>query len=191
MAINAWPLPAVTASLCAGVQPRVAESFEGLFAREYPKLVAIAYRVLGDRYEAEDVAQEVLLQFHRKHSPDASYAPGWLHAAAVHAALNVLRGNRRRITRETAHAIVQQDQAADAASNHPERAAEEAEQRQQVRMALSRLAKRTAAVLALRYSGLSYVEVAAALGVKVGQVGTMLRRAEAMLRKEVQRGASN
>ena len=44
---------------------------------------------------------------------------------------------------------------------------------------------RSAAVLALRYSGLSYAEVAAALGVGVGQVGTMLRRAEAALRKEI------
>ncbi len=184
MAINAWPLPAVTASLGAGVQRRVPDPFEGLFAREYPKLVGIAYRVLGDRHEAEDVAQEVFLEFHRKHSADASYATGWLHAAAAHAALNVLRGNRRRMARETAHAIAQQDQAVDAAS-HPERAAEEAEQRRQVRTALSRLPKRSAAVLALRYNGLSYAEVAAALHVKVGQVGTMLRRAEAMLRKEV------
>jgi RNA polymerase sigma-70 factor (ECF subfamily) len=41
-------------------------------------------------------------------------------------------------------------------------------------------------VLALRYSGLSYAEVAEAMGIGVGQVGTVLRRAEARLKREVQ-----
>ncbi|TME54766.1 MAG: RNA polymerase sigma factor, partial [Chloroflexi bacterium] len=48
-----------------------------------------------------------------------------------------------------------------------------------------------AAALAMRASGLSYAEVAQALGVGIGQVGTLLRRAEASLRKEVTRGTSN
>ena len=61
----------------------------------------------------------------------------------------------------------------------------EDEQRQEVRQALARLPKKSATVLALRYSGLSYAEVAAALGVKTGQVGTLLRRAETALRKEM------
>ena len=52
-----------------------------------------------------------------------------------------------------------------------------------VRAALSRLPRHSATVLVLRHSGLSYAEVADATGVKVGQVGTMLRRAEAALRK--------
>jgi len=32
---------------------------------------------------AEDVAQEVFLQLHRRHAADASYAAAWLHAAAA------------------------------------------------------------------------------------------------------------
>jgi RNA polymerase sigma-70 factor (ECF subfamily) len=39
----------------------------------------------------------------------------------------------------------------------------------------------------LRYSGLSYGEVSEAMGIGIGQVGTMLRRAEAALRKEIER----
>jgi len=57
----------------------------------------------------------------------------------------------------------------------------------EVRQALRKLPQRTAALLMLRYSGLSYAEVATALGVKVGNVGTLLRRAEEALRKEVNR----
>jgi DNA-directed RNA polymerase specialized sigma24 family protein len=45
-------------------------------------------------------------------------------------------------------------------------------------------------VLVLRSSGLSYAEVAQAIGVGTGQIGTLLRRAEAALRKEVTRGTS-
>jgi DNA-directed RNA polymerase specialized sigma24 family protein len=40
-------------------------------------------------------------------------------------------------------------------------------------------------VLVLRHSGLSYAEVAEAMNVKTGHVGTMLRRAESALRKEL------
>jgi len=85
--------------------------------------------------------------------------------------------------RETAHAL---DPARPAFAN-PERLVVEAEQRREVRRALNRLPQRTAAVLMLRHSGLSYAEVATALGIKVGNVGTLLRRAEEAMRKEVNR----
>jgi RNA polymerase sigma-70 factor (ECF subfamily) len=53
------------------------------------------------------------------------------------------------------------------------------------------MAPKAAAVLVLRAGGLSYAEVAQSLGVGIGQVGTLLRRAEVALRKEVTRGSSN
>ena len=163
-----------------------ADPFERLFLAEYTRVVAIANRVLADGHEAEDVAQEVFASFHRRHAPDAPYAGAWLHAAAVHAALNVVRGRQRRARREVAQAGVSDRLRGDAERQlDPQCALEDSEQRREVRAALSRLPARSAAVLALRYSGLSYAEVAAALGVGVGQVGTMLRRAEAALRKEI------
>ena len=51
--------------------------------------------------------------------------------------------------------------------------------------------RRSATVLVLRHSGLSYAEVAEAMNVKVGQVGTMLRRAESALRKELSDATRN
>jgi len=179
---QAWQ-PVVTRTPLEAIRQRVPDPFERLFLQEYPKVVAIAYRVLADRPAAEDVAQEVFLKFHRSHSPDSERASGWLHAAAVHSALNVIRGERRRAQRETAHAL---DPAQTAVAN-PERLVEEAEQRREVRRALSRLPQRTAALLMLRHSGLSYAEVATALGIRVGNVGTLLRRAEEAVRKEVNR----
>ena len=161
------------------------ESFETLFTAEYARVAGIANRVLADPHEAEDVAQEVFIDFHRLHSASAQYAPAWLHRAAAHAALNRLRGAKRRQRREMAQASEELDRTAD-----PQKLLEVNEDRRQVRQALARLAPRPAAVLVLRASGLSYAEVAQALGVGIGQVGTLLRRAEAALRKEVGRGTS-
>lgn len=158
-------------------------AFERLFLAEYSRVAAIAYRVLGDATEAEDVAQEVFVAFYRRHEADASYAAPWLHSAAAHAALNVARGRRRRQRRENAHAAERA-----AAIGDPEAGAIAAEQRREVRSVLARLPARVAAILALRYSGLSYAEVAQALGISADQVGTRLRRAQEAFRKEVSRG---
>ena len=162
------------------------EAFEALFTAEYARVAGIANRVLADAHEAEDVAQEVFIDFHRLHSASAQYAPAWLHRAAAHAALNRLRGARRRQRREIAQAREEGAETLD-----PQKMLEVSEDRRQVRQALSRLAPKPAAVLVLRASGLSYAEVGQALGVGAGQVGTLLKRAEAALRKEVTRGTSN
>jgi RNA polymerase sigma factor (sigma-70 family) len=183
--MEAWR-PTVTRAPVGAINQRVPDPFDRLFLQEYPKVVAIAYRVLADRPAAEDVAQEVFLKFHRSYSADSERASGWLYSAAVHSALNVIRGERRRTRRQTAHAL---DPAQTPVAN-PEQLVEEAEQRREVRRALSRLPQRTAALLMLRYSGLSYAEVATALHIKVTNVGTLLRRAEEAMRKEVNRATS-
>jgi len=159
------------------------DSFEALFKAEYARVAGIANRVLADRQEAEDVAQEVFIDFHRLHSATSPYAAPWLYRAAAHTALNRLRGRRRRERREQVQALDEGSRAMD-----PQRMAEINEDRRQVRQALARLPAKPAAVLALRSSGLSYSEVAEALGIRTGQIGTLLRRAEAALRKEVTRG---
>ena len=161
------------------------EAFEALFTAEYARVAGIANRVLADPHEAEDVAQEVFIDFHRLHSASAQYARAWLHRAAAHAALNRLRGARRRQRREVAQASEESSQSVD-----PQKQVEINEDRRRVRRALARMAPKPAAVLVLRASGLSYAEVGQALGVGTGQVGTLLRRAESALRKEVVGGTS-
>ena len=161
----------------------LARAFDVLFCAEYPKVVGIAARVLADRAEAEDVAQEVFMAFHRSHSPLAGYAPAWLHRAAWHTALNALRGRRRRERRERADRVQSRD---DLWAGDPGRIVELAFEREQVRTAIRKLPPRAAGALVLRYSGLSYAEVAQAMGIGVGQVGTVLRRAEARLKREVE-----
>ena len=161
------------------------ESFEALFSAEYGRVAGIANRVLADPHEAEDVAQEVFIDFNRLHSASAPYASAWLYRAAAHKALNRVRGRRRREKRELSQATDEGAHTMD-----PQHMLEVSEDRRQVREALARLAPKPATVLVLRASGLSYAEVAQALGVGIGQIGTLLRRAEAALRKEVVRGTS-
>src|SRR5439155_1559305 len=104
------------------------EAFEALFTAEYARVVGIANRVLADPHEAEDVAQEIFIDFHRLHSATAEYAPAWLHRAAAHASLNRLRGARRRQKREFAQALEAEDKTLD-----PQKQAEVAEDRRRLR----------------------------------------------------------
>jgi len=168
----------------------VADPFERIFGAEYSTIVAIASRVLADAHEAEDVAQDVFVQFHRAYAHDLDagravpHARPWLHAAAAHTALNVVRGRHRRAQREQSEAGAH-ERLYPGSDADPAHLAERNERQVEVRAALARLPTRSAAVLTLRYGGLSYAETAAALGVNIGQVGTLLRRAEAALRKEM------
>src|SRR5213076_3538717 len=107
------------------------EAFEALFTAEYARVVGIANRVLADPHEAEDVAQEVFMDFHRLHSATADYAPAWLHRAAAHSSLNRLRGARRRQKREFAQALEEDDRTLD-----PQKQAEIEEDRRSLRHAL-------------------------------------------------------
>ncbi|WP_205687468.1 sigma-70 family RNA polymerase sigma factor [Cellulomonas endophytica] len=152
---------------------------EHVFRATYPRVVAVAARVLGSRDEAEDVAQEVFLGFGRSAVP-ADEAPGWLSVAAAHTALNHLRSGRRRALREEAVRHPGDELAPDVADT-----VVTLDERRRVRAALARLPERQAVALVLRHSGLSYAEVAAALDLSPGSVGTTLRRAESALREEL------
>jgi RNA polymerase sigma-70 factor (ECF subfamily) len=154
--------------------------FEAFFREHYRIVVRLAQNVLGDSPAAQDVAQEVFLAAYRRFPGDYQQAAGWVRVAAVHTAINVLRGERRRDKRQRqAHAV--------GALPSTEDAVLEREARTEVRRVLRRLPRRSAAVLVMRHGGMSYPEIADALGVKVGHVGTLLRRAEAALRKEMDR----
>jgi RNA polymerase sigma factor (sigma-70 family) len=162
----------------------VRADLEQVFRTTYPRVVAVAARVLGSRDEAEDVAQEVFLTFGHSSVP-AGEASGWLSVAAAHTALNHLRSGRRRASREVAAGD------GDPVSPDAADAVVTLDERRRVRAALARLPRRQAVALVLRHSGLSYAEVAAALDLSPGSVGTTVRRAESALRKELNRHASS
>ncbi len=155
-------------------------AFEAFFRSHYRGVVRLAQTVVGDSQGAQDVAQDVFLAAYRRFPGDYEQAAGWVRVAAVHTALNALRGNRRRDKRQLLVHVVEPIPSA-------EETVIERESRADLRRVLRRLPRRSAAVLVMRHGGMSYLEISEALGVKVGQVGTLLRRAESALRKEMDR----
>ncbi|HVB53832.1 MAG TPA: sigma-70 family RNA polymerase sigma factor [Candidatus Acidoferrales bacterium] len=175
------PLSVVKGPVASPPRAAAPGAFEALFEAEYASVVRVAARVLQERSAAEDIAQEVFLDFHLRYPNGHQTAAGWLRLAAAHLALNRIRGDRRRSRRELGIGEEHPTQ------ETPETEALASETRQEVQQALGRIKRRQAALLVLRYSGLSYAEVANALSIPVSQVGVRLRRAEAALRKEVDR----
>src|SRR5207245_11731112 len=80
----------------AGFGERIAENQRRVFQ--------IAYSILGNSADAEDVAQEAFLRAYQKfrslREPESLRA--WVNRIAFRLALNRQRGQRRRLTRETA-----------------------------------------------------------------------------------------
>ena len=169
--------------MSGSVRGAVRADLEEIFRGEYQRVVGVAARVLGSREQAEDVAQDVFVSFGRSSVP-AAQARGWLSVAAAHTALNLLRSGRRRSSREEAATAAEPAVATDVSDAVVTR-----EERTRVRAALARLPRRHAVALVLRHSGLSYADVAAALDLSPGSVGTTVRRAESALRKELSRHA--
>ena len=163
----------------------VRADLDEVFRRDYRSVVGVAARVLGSQDEAEDVAQDVFLSFGGSSVP-AEQARGWLCVAAAHSALNLLRSGRRRASREESAAAADEVVVSDVAE-----AVVTLEERRRVRAALAALPRKQALALVLRHSGLSYADVAAALDMSPGSVGTTVRRAELTLRKELTRHASS
>jgi len=166
------------------------ESFDNVYARERRKVETIALRVLGDRGAAEDVANETFLLFSKLEDQPPENAAAWLYCVAARRALNVARDHVRRERREaTVVRLVLATQGVD--DDDPAMHYERDETRARVRSVLARLPPRKAQILVLRYAGLSYQEVAAALGVATTSIGTLLARAEHSFRREYERHASH
>jgi RNA polymerase sigma-70 factor (ECF subfamily) len=172
-------------AVSGSVSGAVRADLDEIFRRDYRLVVGVAARVLGSRDQAEDVAQDVFLSFGRSSVP-AEDARGWLCVAAAHTALNLLRSGRRRLSREDAATAVDDPFVSDVAE-----VVVTIEERSRVRAALARLPRKQAVALVLRHSGLSYADVAAALDLSPGSVGTTVRRAESGLREELNRHASS
>jgi RNA polymerase sigma-70 factor (ECF subfamily) len=167
------------------VRGAVRTDLDEVFRRDYRLVVGVAARLLGSPDQAEDVAQDVFLSFGRSSVPPGQ-ARGWLCVAAAHTALNLLRSGRRRVSREERVAAASDEVVDDVAD-----AVVTLEERDHVRAALTRLPHKQAVAVVLRHSGLSYADVAAALDMAPGSVGTTVRRAESAMRKEMNRHASS
>jgi RNA polymerase sigma-70 factor (ECF subfamily) len=150
--------------------------FDALFLAHYPRVVALISRVVRDRTQAEHLAADVFWKLYRT-SPDGSGGKlgGWLYRTALRMALDALRVSSRRGRHETA---AESERTRVSQPGDPLASLLVEEKRAQVRSTLASMKPRQSRMLLLRASGLSYQEIADALGLNPRSVGTLLARAE-------------
>ena len=149
---------------------------EAAFSEHYTRVYGLLFRLLGDRAEAEDLTVEAFWRLWERAPHWPENLGGWLYRVAMRLGFNALRASRRRARYEleAGHEALEHNAPPD-----PSRAVEVAEERAKVRGVLRQMKERDAQLLILRHSGFSYREIAAALDVAPGSVGTLLARAEA------------
>ena len=161
-----------------------APSWEEVVNNHSAKVFRLAYRLTGNRFDAEDLTQEVFVRVFRSL---ANFKPGtldgWLHRITT----NLFLDQARRKTR------IRFDALADDAESRlpgrdpgPERSFEFNNLDIDVQAALEALPPDfRAAVVLCDLEGLSYDEVAEALDVKLGTVRSRIHRGRTMLRESL------
>ncbi len=161
------------------------DAFVALVDMYRERAVNIAFRYLGDRASAEDLAQEAFVRVYERRErfdPSQDFSP-WFYRILTNLCLDHLRREERR----GGHlSLVSEDEdpqppADDSAS--PATQVERDELAHRVQAALLRLPDRQRIALVLQhYEGLSYDEIAEAMDCSRGTVDGLLSRARAALR---------
>ncbi len=164
------------------------QRFEHLFDSLYSDLFGVAYRVLGDGAEAEDVLQDAFLKLSETRAllarPDAEVR-AWLRRVCLNHSFNRLRNSHR--ARERAERVGRLDPARGIDEGGPPADVLRAEAQREVRQALATLPEHQRNCLVLRHSGYAYAEIAETLDMPIGSVGVLLGRAERAFRTAYER----
>lgn len=160
--------------------PNPADRLDALFREHHSLVFRTAYRITGSAGDAEDVLQTIFLRLARRDDLDLAPNPGgYLHRAAVNAALDLVRG--RSPEREVALEDV-----ALAGSASPDALHESREVHDFIRRAVARLNPKAAELFILRYfEGYTNDEIARELGMSKMVVGVLLHRARSRVRKDL------
>jgi RNA polymerase sigma-70 factor, ECF subfamily len=152
------------------------------------RVYRLAYRLTGNKHDAEDLTQEVFVRVFRSLS---SYTPGtfegWLHRITT----NLFLDQARRRQRIRFDALPEDaDQRMPGRAPNPAHAFHDAMFDSDVEQALAGLPPdfRVAVVLC-DVEGLTYEEISAVLDIKLGTVRSRIHRGRSMLRKELQHRA--
>lgn len=143
--------------------------YERLFERLYPPLLRYLRRLTGDADAAEDAAQEAFVRLTEQTLPEEEVRP-WLFTVAT----NLVRDRARK---EDRHRRLQPHVPTARGPERPDVSLARRERIGQVRRALAELSERDRVMLLMREEGFRYAEIARAVGVASGSVGTLLARA--------------
>jgi RNA polymerase sigma factor (sigma-70 family) len=164
------------------------DDFVKLFDAQFHRLYRYMNRLSGDPELASDLAQEAFIRLYRRGSlPDAPEA--WLITVSMNLFRNVksTRARRRRLLTAVRAEAVMADP-----PPLPGESGVGADPDERPRVALDQMPERDRQMLLLRAEGFSYREIAIALELNEGSVGTLLARAKRSFREayEARHGAS-
>jgi len=161
-------------------------AFEELVITYQHRVFGVAFRMLGNAAEAQEVAQEAFLRAHRglaQFRGDAKLST-WLYAIASRLCLNRLATGERRLARQGEETLLRLSDGAQA----PDAALEQSELETALHRAIAELPEDRRIVIVLRdLEGLSYEEIAQALELELGTVRSRLHRARADLKDKLER----
>lgn len=146
-----------------------------VYDETFPDLVRYLYRKVWDADRARDLAQEA---FARSLSREPDDPRGWVFTVAANLARDEARSDIRRRRHLT---LVRVERETEPAPPDPLERVARKEASERARAALGRLSERDREALLLWDAGHSYRELADALGLSVGAVGTTLARARKRL----------
>ncbi len=167
--------------------------FDSLIGRFQDRVYNMAYRLLRDREDALDAAQEVFLSVFRGLADFADKArfSTWLYRVTINRCRDELRrrGTVKHTRPHSLHALRDEDDRPldpEAATPGPDALAQARETEAQVAGILAGLPDEAREVLVLRDTdGLAYDEIAAILGVPIGTVRSRLNRARQLFRERL------
>lgn len=159
--------------------------FEKLVHGYQHRVYGFAYYLLGDREEAEDVTQEVLLRlWNHRDGVDEDRVLAWLLRVTRNACVDELR------RRTTYHNLVDvNSERLDYAAGSgllPDDAAEQADFQERLQHALQQLAEPYRSIVILReIQDMKYEDISEALGLPLNTVKVYLHRGRKMLREQL------
>lgn len=164
-------------SLDAVAEDARLKAFEMHFEQHWASVYRLLKRMVGDPAEAEDLALEAMYRLHQHQAQlePGSNIGGWLYRVASNLGLHSIRSAQRRIRHEAAAGrnVLQE-----VPEDRPTEIAAREEERRLARRALAEMDPRRAELLVMRYSGMPYKEIAAALNLSPTSIGPLLARAE-------------
>ena len=163
-----------------------ARAFEELVASHQHRVFGVALRMLGSAAEAEEMAQEAFVRAHRSLAEFRGEAKlsTWLYAIVSRLCLNRLASGDRRAVRHGEEVLLR---VADPRGG-PDAGAERGELEAALHRAIAELPEERRVVVVLRdLEGLSYEEIASALGLELGTVRSRLHRARTDLKEKLER----
>ena len=170
-------------------------AFADLVERYRHRLVGIMNHLIGNAYEAEDLAQEVFLRVYRtrhKYTPKAKFST-WLFTIANNLALNAIRDRQRRQAipldaRDSGpHGLWPTDPMAADRGAPPTANLQQQELAAVIRAALDELNERQrVAVVLNKFEDMNYADIADVMGLTAKAVKSLLSRARAKLRERLQ-----